>query len=119
MRKLRKKEKTQPVLIKNPIKNSLNFNIQTLTGKIINIDFDSYNTIYDLKLSIRDITGIPIDQQRLTFAGMQLEDERTLEDYNIVNESTIYLILRLRGGGGGFSITNMITKQSKKFSDNL
>ena len=97
--------------------------IKLLNGESFSLDVEQNETIEDVKIKILEKRHIKVSSQRLMFKKLQLEDDKSLIDYNIFENSTIYLILRLHGGEFGAGSAHIFTDPEKvkpkgiKFSD--
>mmetsp|Transcript_5428 Transcript_5428/g.10337 ORF Transcript_5428/g.10337 Transcript_5428/m.10337 type:complete len:123 (-) Transcript_5428:101-469(-) len=80
------------------IRGGMQLFVKTLTGKTVSIEVEEGESIEDVKAKIAEKEGIPPEQQRLIFGGQQLQDQKTLQDYDVGDDATLHLVLRLRGG---------------------
>jgi ubiquitin len=85
--------------------------VKTLTGKTVTIDVEEGESIEDVKAKISEKEGIPPEQQRLIFGGQQLQDAKTLQDYDVGDDATLHLVLRLRGGGDFAAVDEAFVKE--------
>jgi len=91
--------------------------VKTLTGKTVSIEVEEGESIEDVKAKISEKEGIPPEQQRLIFGGQQLQDSKTLDDYDVGDDATLHLVLRLRGGilgKGSFEVDDNFVKEHLK-----
>jgi len=91
--------------------------VKTLTGKTVSIEVEEGESIEDVKAKIAEKEGIPPEQQRLIFGGQQLQDSKTLDDYDVGDDATLHLVLRLRGGplrNSHFEVTPAFVEESVK-----
>ena len=91
-------ELTGPIGNALMVRGGMQLFVKTLTGKTVSIEVEEGESIEDVKAKIAEKEGIPPEQQRLIFGGQQLQDAKTLDDYNVGDDATLHLVLRLRGG---------------------
>ena len=72
--------------------------VKTLSGKTVSIECEESDKIEDVKAKIEEKEGVPVDQQRLIFAGKQLDGQKTLQECGINEGDSLSMVLRLRGG---------------------
>ncbi|KEP63307.1 UNVERIFIED_CONTAM: ubiquitin family protein [Hammondia hammondi] len=81
------------------VRGGFNLQVKTMSGKTVVLDnVQGSDSILEIKRRVEQREGIPVDQQRLVFNGKQLENGKTVQDYDLSENSVLHLVLRLRGG---------------------
>merc|ERR1712176_19227 len=93
--------------------------VKTLTGKTVSIEVEEGESIEDVKAKISEKEGIPPEQQRLIFGGQQLQDGKTIDDYDVGDDATLHLVLRLRGGPKKNPLKNYFSVDASFVKENL